>query len=42
VEEKAHSPVPLAEFSHYVKELKANDNHEFQKQYDVSQGREQI
>ncbi|CAB3997379.1 receptor-type tyrosine- phosphatase epsilon-like isoform X2 [Paramuricea clavata] len=31
---KAHPPVPVAEFAHYVNELKANEKHEFQKQYD--------
>lgn len=36
VEEKAHAPVPIAEYAHYVNELKANDNEELQKEYDVS------
>ncbi|CAB4034452.1 receptor-type tyrosine- phosphatase delta-like, partial, partial [Paramuricea clavata] len=33
-EKKEYPPVPVAEFAHYVNELKANDNCEFQKQYD--------
>ncbi|CAB4001321.1 receptor-type tyrosine- phosphatase S-like isoform X11 [Paramuricea clavata] len=34
VEENVHPPVPVAEFAHYVNEMKANDNYEFQKEYD--------
>ena len=33
-----HPPVPVAEFAHYVNEMKANENYEFQKEYDVSNG----
>jgi hypothetical protein len=33
-----HPPVPVAEFEHYVNEMKANENYEFQKEYDVSNG----
>ena len=36
VEENKHPPVPVAEFAHYVNELKENDNYAFQSQYDVS------
>ncbi|CAB4035390.1 receptor-type tyrosine- phosphatase S [Paramuricea clavata] len=34
VEENVHPPVPIAEFEHYVNEMKANENYEFQKEYD--------
>ena len=33
---KKHPPVPVEEFAHYVNEMKANNNYEFQKEYDVS------
>ena len=36
VNQEKHSPIPVAEFAHYVSELKANDNYEFQSEYDVS------
>ena len=38
VEEKAHPPVPIAEYAYYVNELKANDKEEFEKEYNVSSG----
>ena len=38
LEEKAHPPVPIPEYAHYVNELKENDNEEFEKEYDVSNG----
>jgi hypothetical protein len=34
---KVPEPVAIAEFAHYVKELKTGDNGGFQKQYDVSE-----
>jgi hypothetical protein len=33
-----HPAVPVAEFAHYVNEMKANENYEFQKEYEVSNG----
>ncbi|CAB4015126.1 receptor-type tyrosine- phosphatase delta isoform X4 [Paramuricea clavata] len=33
-EEKAPPPIPVTEFSHYVNDLKANENYKFTKQYD--------
>ena len=35
-DEKAHPPVPVEEFAHYVNEMKENDYDAFQKEYDVS------
>ncbi|XP_028402428.1 receptor-type tyrosine-protein phosphatase S-like [Dendronephthya gigantea] len=31
--ENTHSPVPVDEFAHFVKEMKANENYEFSKEY---------
>ncbi len=36
VDETKHPLVPVAEFAHYVNEMKANENYEFQSEYDVS------
>ena len=33
---KKYPPVPVEEFAHYVKEMKAKDNYEFEKEYEVS------
>ncbi|XP_028417344.1 receptor-type tyrosine-protein phosphatase F-like [Dendronephthya gigantea] len=35
IDEKTHSPVLIADFAHHVNELKANENYEFQKEYDA-------
>ncbi|XP_028402584.1 receptor-type tyrosine-protein phosphatase F-like isoform X2 [Dendronephthya gigantea] len=35
VDRKGHQPVPIAEFAHYVNELRENENHEFQKEYNA-------
>jgi hypothetical protein len=34
---KISAPVAIAEFAHYVKDLKTGDNGGFQQQYDVSE-----
>ncbi|CAB4021699.1 receptor-type tyrosine- phosphatase S [Paramuricea clavata] len=34
IDEKAHPPVPMEEFEHYVSELKVDSNYEFQREYD--------
>jgi hypothetical protein len=36
VEETEHPAVPVAEFAHYVNEMKARENYAFQGEYDVS------
>ena len=33
---KKYPPVSVEEFAHYVNEMKANNNYEFEKEYEVS------
>ena len=33
---KKYPPVPVEEFAHYVNQMKANNKHEFEKEYEVS------
>ena len=35
-EGKKYPPVPVEEFAHYVNEMKADKNYEFEKEYKVS------